>query len=104
MSLSSVPFSVADMQEVYRNEGKYPVRGHAFAFFKVMRDRRPDLFGRTTGVLSEEGANWHDFRLKAQQGDPRVLGTEGLLGPRDLHLKVGQPWIITLILIASTLL
>ena len=61
----------ADIQEVYRNEGKYPNRGKAFSFFKVMRDRRPDLFSRTTGVLSEEGANWHDFRMKAQQGNYR---------------------------------
>ncbi len=57
-----------DFQVVHRNEGKYPSRGPGFHFFKVIRQRRPDLFGQTTGLLSEEGEDWQRIRSQVQQG------------------------------------
>ena len=42
-------FIPADIQHVYRSEGKYPNRGPGFSFIKYFRERRPDMFSQTTG-------------------------------------------------------
>ena len=59
----------ADIQQVYRNEGKYPNRGPGFDYIKFFRSRRPDLFSQTTGLLTEEGEDWQKIRSQVQQGN-----------------------------------
>ena len=39
-------------------------RGPAFTAFKMMREKRSDIFYETTGVLMEDGKKWHDIRSK----------------------------------------
>jgi hypothetical protein len=60
---------LADIQQVYRTEGKYPNRGPGFAYIKFFRSRRPDLFSQTTGLLTEEGEDWQKIRSQVQQGN-----------------------------------
>jgi len=83
-------FHPADGREVFRNEGtyvgssmargitdplvnvndvagKYPYRGEFFSVFGVLRERRPDIFGETKGLLLEEEERWHQIRSKVQQ-------------------------------------
>jgi hypothetical protein len=82
-------FHPADGHEVYRNEGKlcitlyilptfsypefmcpkgkYPYRGEFFSVFSLLRERRPDVFGETKGLLQEDGERWYEIRSKVQQ-------------------------------------
>ena len=60
-------FDPQDVETVYRNDGQYPDRGGGFDVLKLIRERRPDLFGETTGVVMEEGPRWHDIRKRIQQ-------------------------------------
>ena len=39
-------------------------RGPAFTAFKMMREKRSDIFYETTGVLMEDGKKWHAIRSK----------------------------------------
>lgn len=55
-------FDPADVETVYRNEGKYPFRGNMFASLKLIRQRRPDAYPDTTGITTEEGEEWHRVR------------------------------------------
>ena len=53
----TLPIS-ADIQHVYRNEGKYPNRGPGFGFIKYFRERRPDMFSQTTGLIHITHEPW----------------------------------------------
>ena len=54
-------FDPNDVQQVYRNEGKYPYRGQLFSPFKMLRSSRPGLLfwlllnGSSAGDSSRPG-------------------------------------------------
>ena len=83
-------FNPEDVQQVYRHEGKYPTRGPGFEAYKMMREKRSDIFAGNTGVLMEEGEKWHAIRSKVQQD---------LMRPKSAHfylneiLKVSQDFV-----------
>ncbi len=60
-------FRPEDAEVIYRNEGRYPFRGDTIKMLKVLRRRRPDIFGGTLGVLLEEGERWKAVRSAVQQ-------------------------------------
>ncbi|XP_059096485.1 probable cytochrome P450 49a1 [Tigriopus californicus] len=60
-------FDPKDVEIAYKHEGKYPNRGSGFAPLLKWRQSRPDMFEETTGVLMEEGEQWHHVRSLVQQ-------------------------------------
>ena len=60
-------FDPSIMEAIFRNEGPYPYRGGSFDSVRVIRERRPDIFGETVGAFIEEGPKWLEVRRKIQQ-------------------------------------
>lgn len=59
-----VTFDPVIYEKVFRTEGKYPVRDGIDAFVYYRKKVRPDIFGESGGLLTEDGEKWHDVRSK----------------------------------------
>ncbi|KAF8795077.1 putative cytochrome P450 301a1 like protein [Argiope bruennichi] len=58
-------FRAEDLQELLRNEGTYPHRIE-FSTLKAYRESRKEWF-KTSGLLVEQGKEWHELRAKTQK-------------------------------------
>lgn len=57
-------FDPAIFEKVFRTEGPWPHRRALETFVHYRKNIRPDLFGETGGLLTEDGEKWFDVRSK----------------------------------------
>lgn len=59
-------FDENDVEKIFRNEGRLPVRRGLDSLEYYRKVHRPDLF-KTGGLVPEQGEKWYDFRTKVNQ-------------------------------------
>ncbi|GBM25942.1 putative cytochrome P450 12a4, mitochondrial [Araneus ventricosus] len=84
-------FRAEDLQELLRNEGAHPHRIE-FSTLKAYRESRNKWF-KTSGLLVEQGKEWHDLRTNTQKHLLKPSAIRAYLNPmqdvsRDLTLRI----------------